>query len=57
MVGFSELPPPLLRLFTQLLPTITAKGSRARCVRPRKSQWVERCKPELRPPFHSWLTQ
>lgn len=26
MVGFSELPPPLLRLFTQLLPTITAKG-------------------------------
>lgn len=45
VVGFSELP--LLRLFRQLLPTVTAKGSRAECVRPRKNQWMGGCKPEF----------
>ena len=45
VVGFSELS--LLRLFRQLLPTVTAKGSRAECVRPRKNQWMGGCKPEF----------
>lgn len=44
-VGFSELGP--LRLFRSRLPIVTDKGSRAGRVRPRKSQWAERCKLEL----------
>ena len=55
MVGFSEPGP--LRLFRSWLRIVTAKGSTAGCVRPRKSRRVEGCKRELGAPSRSQLTQ